>query len=93
MLAELFRAIFAGNRVVAAFNEALGVSSVAVFPLDENNERDSEQGPRERMRNKNERGKHHSVIPVIYSAGCAAFVLEYPGLEWAEEENADDVAY
>lgn len=44
------------------------------------------------MYDQDERGEHHRIIPVVYTAAAAAFILHKPGLEGAEEENADHIA-
>ena len=93
MLAELFGAIFAGYRIVAALHESFGIHAVRQFPLEENDEGYSEKRPGERVRNEYKGREHHSVVPVIYSARSATLVLHYPGLEGAEEQDADNVAY
>ena len=45
------------------------------------------------MYDQDERGEHHCIVPVVYTAATAAFILHKPGLEGAEEENADHIAY
>jgi hypothetical protein len=45
------------------------------------------------MRDKEERREHHRKIPVVDSAGDAASVLEKPGLERAEKEDAYEITY
>ena len=45
------------------------------------------------MSHKKQGRKHHGIIPVIYSAGTAAFVFQEPCLEGTEEQNADDMTY
>ena len=42
---------------------------------------------------KEKRSKHHGVVPIIYPAGAAAFVLHEPCLERTEEQYAYDIAY
>ena len=37
--------------------------------------------------------KHHSVIPIIYTAGYAATVFHKKCLERTEEQNAYHIAY
>ena len=92
MLAELFGAILAGYRIVAALHKSFGMSAVRNFPLEKNYKSYSEKRPGKGMRNKYKGSEHHCVIPVVYSARAAALVLHYPGLEGAEEEDAYNVA-
>ncbi len=40
-----------------------------------------------------QRRKHHCIIPIVYPAGTAAFILHKPGLERTEKQDADDIAY
>ena len=93
MLAELFGAILAGYRIVAALHKSFGMSAVCNFPLEKNYKSYSEKRPGKGMRNKYKGSEHHCVIPVVYSARAAALVLHYPGLEGAEEQDAYNVAY
>lgn len=93
VVAELFGAIRAGKRVVALLAKAFGVSAVKIFPLEKKNERESEKRPRINVGYVDERCEHHSVIPVINTAGGTAFVLHKPRLKRAEKQNADYVAH
>ena len=63
----------------------------AGFPKDKQEQGNAEQTPCVEVGQKDQRGKHHGVIPVVNTAGAAAFIFHEPCLEWAEEENADHI--
>ena len=62
------------------------------LPADEQKQGTEEDAQREKIPDKNQRCKHHRIIPIVNSAACTAFVLHKPGLKGAEEQNADHVA-
>jgi len=62
------------------------------FPYRKNDYGNSAKAPGEKSRNKEKRRKHHDMVPVENSAGCAAAVFHEPDPERAPEKNADEVA-
>ena len=92
MMAKLFLAICTGEACVCFFGKAFRMAPYGKLPYDKKQKRNAEQTPRIRVRNKNERGKHHGEIPIIDPTASAAFVFHKPGLEGAEEKNADHIA-
>ena len=67
------------------------MSRVGNLPAEKNNKRYEEQTPAVETRDKEHRGKHHEVPPVIDSAVYTAFILHEEGLERTEQQNADVV--
>ena len=92
MVAELFLAMRAGEALVGLLVEALGMQMRRDFPEEEKQKRNAKKSPREIMRNEDERREHHGIIPIIDTAAAAALILHKPGLEGAEEEDADHIA-
>ena len=82
----------AGEAGVGLFEKALGMQAEGELPNEQQQEGKSQKTPCIQARQKDERGEHHGIIPVVDAAASAAFVLHKPGLEGAEEENADHVA-
>lgn len=62
------------------------------FPDRENDKSAGAKAPGEKSQNENDWGKHHHVVPVENSAGCAAAVFHEPDPEWTPEKNADQIA-
>ena len=91
-MAELFLTVRAGEARIRFLGKALGVYSDGKLPYDEKQKRNAEQTPRIKIRNENERGKHHGEIPIVDPTASAAFVFHKPSLEGAEEKNADHIA-
>ena len=92
MMAKLFLAMRAGEALVGLLIEALGMQMRRQLPEEKKQERNAEKPPREIMRNEDERREHHRIIPVIDTAAATALILHKPGLEGAEEEDADHIA-
>ena len=93
VVTEFFFAVLAREASVALFAHALGVTPKRQFPTNENHQRQQKQTPRVPMENENKRGKQHSEIPVVDTAGGATFVFHKPSLEGAEKENANHIAH
>ena len=91
--AGLFLTVFTSERSVCVFCESFRMELVGYLPDYEKHERHTEQSPGIYVRNEYEGGKHHRVIPVVYTAVCTALVLEEQITQRAEEEDADYVAY
>ena len=91
MVTQLFLTHSTGKGLVGTFCKALGVLMHGVFPLDKEQKRKTKEGPRVSIFNKHKGCKHHCIVPVVYAAAAAALVLHKPGLEWAEEQNADNI--
>ena len=96
MSAKLFGAVFALEIFVCIFREALGVAAICNFPNKKNRKGKRHKhvvNNRTGLENKeNKRCEHHWVIPIVNTAGVAAFVFHHPRLERAEEHNANQVA-
>ena len=92
MVAELFLAMRAGETLVGLLIKALGMQMRRDLPEDEKQKRNAEKPPREIMRNEDKRREHHRIIPIIDTAAAAALILHKPGLEGAEEKDADHIA-
>ena len=60
--------------------------------MEKHDKRGEEQTPAVEARDKEHRGKHHEVSPVVDSAVDTAFVLHEKCLERTEEQDADVVA-
>ena len=63
------------------------------FPVDEKSYRDEQQALRIEALERQQRSKHHGIVPVVYTAAAATFVFHHPFLERAEEEYTDHIAY
>ena len=92
-MAELFLTVLALKCAVGILRKSLRVSVKYDFPEDCEEHSHTEEGERIPVRYQHERSEHHSVIPIVYTAAAAAFILHKPGLERAEEENAYHIAY
>ena len=60
--------------------------------MEKHDKRGEEQTPAVEARDKQHRGKHHEVSPVVNPAVDTAFVLHEKRLERTEEQDADVVA-
>ena len=92
MGAELFRAVFAVQVFVRRLGEALGSAVERDLPAEQQKHGHSQKRPGIETFDEEKRCEHHRVIPVIDAAGAAAFVLQEPGLERAEKQDADHIA-
>ena len=92
VMAELFLAMGTGEAFIRSLVKALGMQPCGKLPNEQKEKRNAEKPPRVIMRNKDQRREHHGVIPIIDAAAATAFILHKPGLEGAEEENADHIA-
>ena len=63
------------------------------LPLDQQRNGQCQQAPVKQRGDKQERRKHHGIVPVINAAGNTAFVLHKPCLERTEKQNTDHVAH
>ena len=93
MSAEMFGASLAGEKRIGVFGESLRVQEEDNFPEDEKNDSDPQKTPGVQSRYEEERGEHHSEVPVVDAAGNTAAVFEEPCLERTEEQYADHVRY
>ena len=75
VMAELFLAISAGKAGVRLFKKSLGVEDDKHLPEDKKKHRYAKERVGINARDKDERGEHHSVVPVVYTAGAAALIL------------------
>ena len=91
MLTKLLVAMAAGGAGVGRRGESLGMAAVGPFPTDQYRQRKRDEAICVWVRNENEGREHHREIPVIDAAIGAASVLHKPGLEGAEEEDADHI--
>ena len=90
--AGLFLAVLTHKRCVGVLCESLGVELIGYFPDEKEHESHTEQGPGINAGDEHEGSEHHSIVPVVYTAICAALVLEEPVTDGAEEEDAYDIA-
>ena len=74
-VAEPVLAVFAADSGVRPMPESLGVAGVCNFPAYQNNTRCEKQAPSEKARNKQHRGIHHEVTPIVNTAVYTAAVL------------------
>ena len=93
VFAKFLVAMLAGNACIGCFGKTFGMTLIIPFPTEQQHQRERDKAIRVGMRNEYERREHHCKIPVIDAAVCAASVLHKPGLEGAEEEDADHVAH
>jgi len=93
VVAELFLTLAAVQGTVGLFGKPLGVTADGDLPPDQQGQGAGQEAPGVPGGDKDQRGSHHGVVPVINAAGGAALVLHEPGLEGAEEEDADHVAH
>ena len=91
VLAELFGTVLAAKRLVCALGKTLGMALVGDFPSEKNNERNEKKAIRIDAGNHQKRSANHCKIPIVNTAGGAAAILHKPGLEWAEEKDADNI--
>ena len=92
VMAELFLAMGAGEAFIRSLVKALGMQPCRKLPNEQEEKRNAEKPPRVIMRDEDQGGEHHGIVPVIDAAAATAFILHEPGLEGAEEENADHIA-
>ena len=91
--AQALGTVFTLEIFVCIFRKVLWVATVGNFP----NQKHSEcKGKKHVVQNgsrleneENKWGEHHLVIPIINTAGVAAFVFHHPRLERTEEHNAN----
>ena len=92
VVAELFRTMRAGEASIGRLGKALGMQTEGDLPHEQKQQGKPQKTPCVNARQKDERGEHHGVIPIVDAAGAAAFVLHKPSLKRAEEEDTDHVA-
>ena len=92
-MAKLFLAVSTADGAVGLFGKSFRMASHEYLPRDEKSHRDKEQTPCIEIRDEQKRCEHHCEIPIVDAAGCAAFVLHIPRLEWAEKQNANHIAH
>lgn len=92
MLAELFVAILASQVFVGVLRVSFWVKLIYNFPLDKKEKGKSNESQRKYVIYEYKRCEHHCIIPVVNSAGCAAFIFKYPRLKRAEKEYAYHIA-
>ena len=85
MFAELFCTIPALQVIVCAFRESLRMPIKRDFPSKEQRNGYRQQTPGILFPNKEQRCKHHGIIPIVDPANAAALVLHKPCLKGAEE--------
>ena len=62
------------------------------FPLNQNDTRGKKQAPAVKIADKQHRGKHHKMAPVINTTVYAASVFHNKTLERTEKQNTDVIA-
>ena len=63
------------------------------LPPYEQGDRQHQKAPCVRLTDEEQRCEHHREVPVVDAACAAAFVLQEPGLERAEEHDAYHVTH
>ena len=101
MGAKFLFAVDAADGKVRRVGKPFRMGMVGDFPFYKQGPRHQNQGDGEGIYHvvpvflgdddKHDGGEHHREIPVIDTAGRAATVVHHPGLEGAEEEDADHV--
>ena len=86
MHAEFFGAVGAFKISVRVLGKTLGILKKRNLPPDEKRYCQEQKAPCQNASDKEQRSKHHRIIPIVYSARAAAFVFEKPGLERAEKQ-------
>ena len=74
---------------VGAVPEALRMLCVCQLPVQQNYAGCKEETPAEETADKEHRGEHHKMPPVIDAAVNAALILHDKGLERTEQKNED----
>ena len=75
MSARLFLAVLTRERCIRILGESFGIELIGDFPYQKKQQRKTEQAPGVIVRYENKRGKHHCIVPVVYSTVGTAFVL------------------
>ena len=65
------------------------MACIGNLPVEKHDKRGEEQTPAVEARDKQHRGKHHEVSPVVDSAIYAAFVFHDSRLERTEKQNTN----
>ena len=91
MRAQLFRTVRALQIIVCLLRKPLRMQIERYFPPKQQCDRQRQKTPRVAFSDKKQRREHHSIIPIVYPTGTAAFVLHEPCLEGTEEKDADDI--
>ena len=93
MVAEFFLTIFTRKAHIAILGKAFGMALINYLPFYEQYQRNCNDAVCEHIGYENKRCEHHRIVPVIYAAGGAAFVLHYPRVERTEEQYAYHIAH
>ena len=91
VMTQFFFTVCTGKAAVCCFRKALRIKLVCNFPSDKQNDCTSQYTQVKRVLCKHQRCKHHCIVPVVYTAGCAAFVFHKPCLKRAEKQNANHI--
>ena len=90
---KLLRAVLASKIAVGVLRKTLRMSEKGDFPSHQQDYRQCQQTPCIGFLNKEQRREHHGIVPVVYATSATTFVFQKPSLEWAEKQDADDVAH
>ena len=90
---KLFRTIGAGKTSVCGFGKTFRMRTHSYFPYQNQYHRYSKKAYGKKVTNKHQGSKHHSVIPIIYTAGYAATIFHKPCLKRTEEQYAYHIAH
>ena len=91
VMTKLLLAVLTGKAGVGAIRKALGCESQSKLPTSKQDQGKPQKAPGVQLRNKDQGGKHHSKVPVVDATDSAAAVLQDPGLEGTEEQDADHI--
>jgi len=92
MMTQFFFTVPAGYTGVGVVGEPFRVPVNRDLPAEEQQQRQYQKTPCERMRDKHKGREHHGKVPVVDPADIAASVFHEPGLERAEKQDADHIA-
>lgn len=91
--AESFFTVGAFQAVVGFLVKPFRMTVVNDLPFDQQCQTQKAQAPGEETGDKEKRGKHHGIVPVVDPAGTAALVVQKPGFKRTEKQNADHVTH
>ena len=89
---QLFGTVPALQIIIRTFRKPFRMQVKGDLPADKQRHRQRQQAPGITSSHKKQRSEHHGIVPVINSAGTAAFVFHEPCLKRTEEEYADNIA-
>ena len=92
-MAQMFFAVCTPQGVIAALKKTFPVETVRNLPTKKEHCRQQAGRGRHGAADTQKGRAQHQVIPIIDAAGNTAAIVHHPGLEGAEEQNADNIAH